>query len=202
MGPSDRPQAPLRDLYGAAVPDHKWRRRISETGGIRWNCRTSLSLLVKVPGQDRLSGRPGQYVQFEVGALAKTAAAVTILRQKHQAGLPISSAFNNNNRNPVKNNPIKRQSGRRAVALCHRPGFMASHFWFEPRSTGEMTSGHNPRNHESCPHAPGTPRYHAGGGGKVDIHGRLSRSRLSRRSRRQSATPPPSQSEGRSPQQS
>jgi hypothetical protein len=75
-----------------------------------------------------LSGRPGQYVQFEVGALAKTAAAVTILRQKHQAGLPISSAFNNNNRNPVKNNPIKRQSGRRAVALCHRPGFMASSF--------------------------------------------------------------------------
>jgi hypothetical protein len=77
-------------------------------------------LLVKAPGQDRLSARPGQYLQFEVEARAKTAPAMTILRQEHQVGLPISCAFNNNNRNVVKNNPIKRQSGRRAVPLRHR----------------------------------------------------------------------------------
>jgi hypothetical protein len=77
-------------------------------------------LLVKVLGQDRLSARPGQYLQFEVEARAKTAPALTILRQEHQVGVPISCAFNNNNRNVVKNNPIKPQSGRRAVAVRRR----------------------------------------------------------------------------------
>jgi hypothetical protein len=89
-------------------------------GCLRWNrprSPASLSLLVKAPGQGRLSTRRDQRVQFET--LGKTAPAVTFLRHEHQVGFSISSAFNNN-RNLVKNNPIKRQSGRAAVAVRRR----------------------------------------------------------------------------------